>query len=84
MKKKLPILMAFMTVLLSGTLFAQGNDFLHVRFSTVDATCYNNGKVVYALTDDSGAVLDSLPPQLTQVRVYYKMTASDSTHYAGW
>ena len=84
MKKKLPILMAFMTVLLSGTLFAQENDFLHVRFSTVDATCYNNGKVVYALTDDSGAVLDSLPPQLTQVRVYYKMTASDSTHYAGW
>ena len=46
MKKKLPILMAFMTVFLSRALFAQENDFLHVRFSTVDATCYNNGKVV--------------------------------------
>ena len=82
--KKLPFLTIILMGLLTMAARAQENNVFHVRFSVVDATCYNNGKVVYALEDESGAVLDSLPQQLSQVRVYYKQSETDSAHYAGW
>lgn len=84
MKKKLLFLTVFLTSLITMHVSAQENNGFHVRFSVLDATCYNNGKVVYALVDSSGAVLDSLPPRLSQVRAYYKLSESDSAHYAGW
>ena len=84
MKKMLLFLLMIQSGWLATAAFAQGTNGFQVRFSSLDATCYNNGKVVYALTDSVGAVLDSLPPQLTQVRVYFKLTEADSAHYAGW
>jgi hypothetical protein len=84
MRKKLLYLLMIMMSGMLRTAFAQNDNGFQVRFSVVDATCYNNGKVVYALTDMSGAVLDTLPPQLSQVRVYYRLNEADSAHYAGW
>lgn len=55
-----------------------------VQFSVTDATCYNNGKVAYALTDGSGNVLTSLPDGMSNVRIYYKTNESDSANYGGW
>jgi len=77
-------MLLFLLTILATVVSAQENDGFRVQFSVVDATCYNNGKVLYALTDTTGAVLDSLPPQLSQVRVYYKLSETDSAHYAGW
>jgi len=84
MRKKLQFLMTFLAMCLATALTAQENYSFHVQFSIVDATCYNNGKVVYALVDSTGMVLDSLPPGLSQVRAYYKFSETDSAHYAGW
>ena len=84
MKKMLLFLLMIHSGWLLTAAFAQGNNVFHVQFSSLGATCYNNGKVVYALMDDNGTVLDSLPPQLSEVRVYYKLTEVDSAHYAGW
>ena len=84
MRKKLQFLMIFLAIGLATTLSAQENNDFHVHFSVMDATCYNNGKVLYALVDSVGAVLDSLPPGLSQTRAYYKLFEGDSAHYAGW
>ena len=82
MKKKLQFPMSFLAFIVTMTLSAQENNIFRVQFSILDATCYNNGKVVYALVDSAGMVLDSLPPGLSQVRAYYKMSELDSVHYA--
>lgn len=84
MRKNLHYLLMILMSWMLGTAFAQGDNGFHVRFSVADATCYNNGKVLYALTNSSGAVLDTLPPLLSQVRVYYRLNETDSAHYAGW
>ncbi len=54
-----------------------------VRFSVTAATCYNNGKVAYALTDVSDNPLSALPAGVSQVRAYYKASETDSAHYSG-
>lgn len=84
MRKKLLYLLMIMMGGMLESVYAQDDNGFRVRFSVVDATCYNNGKVLYALTDVSGTVFDTLPPQLSQVRVYYKLSEADSAHYAGW
>jgi len=84
MKKKLQFLLIILACCLTTVVYAQDFNGFYVKFSVLDATCYNNGKVVYALTDSLGGVLDSLPPNFSQVRVYYKLTNGDSVHYAGW
>ena len=84
MKKTLLFLLLFQSGWLYLTALAQEDNGFHIRFSSRDATCYNNGKVIYALTDNVGTVQNSLPPQLSQVRVYYKLSETDSAHYAGW
>ena len=66
MRKNLHYLLMILMSWMLGTAFAQGDNGFHVRFSVADATCYNNGKVVYALTDASGTVHDTLPPQPLQ------------------
>ena len=67
-------------VLASTAMFAQDCQF-KVRFRTIDATCYNNGKVVYALLDASNNVITSLPANLSDVRIYYKASANEDPHY---
>ena len=52
-----------------------------VRFDTISATCYNNGKVLYALVDDGGNALSTVPGDLTNVRIYYKTGESDSAYF---
>lgn len=52
-----------------------------VRFDTISATCYNNGKVLYALVDDGGNALSTVPGDLTNVRIYYKTSESDSAYF---
>ena len=84
MRKKLQFLMIFLAICFATALSAQENNDFHVRFSVVDATCYNNGKVLYALVDSLGTALDSLPSGLSQIRAYYKLSEADSAHYAGW
>lgn len=84
MKKKLQFLLMVLAVWLTTSALAQDNGGFNVRFSVEGATCYNNGRVLYALTDSLGTVLDSLPPQLSQVRVYSQRSDADSVHFAGW
>ena len=83
MKKKLQLLLMSMLGLCALFVNAQNVPF-KVRFSTSAASCYNNGKIHYALTDFGGEVLDSLPEGLSQVRVYHRLSATDTVHYAGW
>ncbi|MBO2525521.1 MAG: hypothetical protein CW341_07475 [Bacteroidetes bacterium] len=52
-----------------------------VRFDTISATCYNNGKVLYALVDDGGNALSTVPGDLTNVRIYYKTSESDTAYF---
>lgn len=82
MKKKLHFLLTMM--LFCAMLTQAQNVPFHVRFSTSAASCYNNGKIIYALMDSQGAVLDSLPDGLSQVRIYYRLPNSDTIHYSGW
>jgi len=62
----------------------------HVQFKTIAASCYNDGKVVYALFDDDNHIMDSaatyISHDFSQVRIYY---VTDTTHYdrdylGGW
>ena len=50
--------------------FAQDCPF-RVKMTVIPATCYNNGKVAYALVDANDNVLTTPPAGLTQVRAYY-------------
>lgn len=84
MKKRQHFLLMILAIWLVTAVSAQENNGFHVQFSVSDATCYNNGKVMYTLTDSSGTALDSLPQNMSQVRIYYKMNDTDSAHYAGW
>ena len=68
-------------VLFAGVLRAQDCPF-NVKYNVIAATCHNNGKIAYALTDNSGNVYTTLPAELTDVRMYYKVSASDSAHYS--
>lgn len=63
--------------------FAQNCPF-NVRFTVVDATCFNNGKVCFCLLDDSDQpVADLSATGLSSVRVYYREREEDSARYAG-
>ena len=81
--KKLNLLL--MVILVASMYSLQGQERpFHVSFSVTEASCYNNGKIAYALTDSEGNVLEILPEGLSQVRAYYKLSESDSAHYMGW
>ncbi len=82
MKKKLQFLLTMM--IFCAMLTQAQNVPFNVRFSTSAASCYNNGKIVYALTDSEGMALDTLPAGLSQVRIYYRLPNSDTIHYSGW
>ena len=81
MKKLLAIL--GLLVLFAGVLRAQDCPF-KVKFTVTPATCYNNGKVAYALVDDAGEALTAIPPGLSDVRIYYKISEDDSAHYGAY
>ena len=83
MKKYLQLSLTLMFCASVWLVQAQNNNF-RVQFHVIDATCYNNGKVTYALVDNQDSVLETLPPGITDVRIYYKQSGSDSIHYAGW
>lgn len=78
-------------LLLMWTLSASAQDCpFHVQFKTIASTCYNDGKVVYALFDDGNNIMDSATTYIMhdfeQVRIYY---VTDTTHYdrdyrGGW
>lgn len=67
-------------VLFAGVLRAQDCPF-KVKFTVTPATCYNNGKVAYALVDDAGEVLTTVPADLSRVRIYFKESVTDSAHF---
>jgi len=54
-----------------------------VTFSVTPATCYNNGKVAYALTDESGNVLTHIPEGLSEIRAYYIAEGDTAKRYSG-
>ena len=54
-----------------------------VKFEVIPASCYNNGKVAYALLDGSGHVLTALPAGLSEVRAYYIAEGDTAKHYSG-
>lgn len=62
--------------------YAQNCPF-NFKLWTESATCYNNGKILYALTDPSGNELSGLPAGLSDVRSYYKLSETDTAHYSG-
>lgn len=56
----------------------------NVRFTVVDATCFNNGKVCFCVLDDADQpVTDLSGTGLSSVRVYYREREEDSARYAG-
>lgn len=63
---------------------------LKVQFNIIPASCYNNGKVAYALLDaDNNIVASASELGLHDVRIYYKVNEGDSAHYGhfytgGW
>lgn len=83
MKKVLQICLMMVFAICTTSLRAQQAVF-RVKFSVTDAFCYNNGKVLYALTDLDGKVMDSLPNGLSMVRSYFLSGMSDTVHYSGW
>lgn len=80
MKKLLAIL--GLLVLFAGVMRAQDCPF-KVKFTVTPATCYNNGKVAYALVDDAGEALTALPVGM-EARIFYKIYESDSAHYGAY
>ena len=54
-----------------------------VKFEVIPASCYNNGKVAYALLDESGNVLSTLPEGLSEIRAYYISEGDTAKHYSG-
>ena len=81
--KKLHYLLTLVFCAVACLAQSQNNAF-RAHFIPIEATCYNNGKVVYALVDTAGNPLDSLPPGITNVRFYFKTADADSIQYAGW
>ena len=86
--KKLITLLG-MIWLMWGAASAQ-NCNLKVQFTITPASCYNNGKVAYALFDaDNNIVTSASELGLHDVRIYYKVNEGDSAHYGhfytgGW
>ena len=80
MKKIFMFFVALMAMLNAAT--AQDCPF-KVKFEVTPASCYNNGKVAYALVDASDNVLTSAPAGLREVRIYYIMQGDSVKHYSG-
>ena len=53
-----------------------------VKFEVTPASCYNNGKVAYAMTNSSGEVITSAG-SFTEVRAYYIEQGDTAKHYSG-
>ena len=83
MKKRLPYYLMMMFCFIATSLRAQ-QEIFRVRFSITDAYCYNNGKISYALTDENGEAIDSVPDGISLVRAFYTLGPGDSLHYSGW
>jgi len=75
MNKLKKILLIFSLLLFLTQLTQAQTCPFHVQFKTINATCYNNGKVLYALFDDLGNIMDSTATYVTHhfdtVRIYY-------------
>lgn len=82
MRKVLQFCLMMMLFASAITLQAQ-QDVFRVKFMVTDASCYNNGKIAYALIRSDGEALDSLPQGLSMVRGYYFHVGSDTVHYSG-
>lgn len=91
MNKLKKILLIFSLLLFLTQLTQAQTCPFHVQFKTINATCYNNGKVVYALFDNNGILITDTSTlrtehHITDVRIYYK---TDTVHYGndyrgGW
>ena len=79
--RKLGLSLVIMLIIGASHLEAQRT--FRVVFETRNATCYNNGRILYTLLGENGQVLEAMPPGLTQVRIYYKLSEADTAHYSG-
>lgn len=78
-------LIVVLLVFVMGSAFAQTSAF-RVSFSVEDATCFNNGKIIYSLLDDRGrpATASYLNRMgLSKIRLYHKVHEDDSAQYSG-
>lgn len=81
MRKTVTILMF---LLVSVAAYAQNCTF-KVKFTVTPASCYNNGKVAYALFDTAGNVVSSpADVGLESVRIHYKENEGDTTKYGNF
>lgn len=84
MRKTVTILMF---LLVSVAAYAQNCTF-KVKFTVTPASCYNNGKVAYALFDTNGNVVANAAALaalgLEQVRIYYKENEGDTTKFGNF
>ena len=84
MRKTVTILMF---LLVSVAAYAQNCTF-KVKFTVTPASCYNNGKVAYALFDTNGNVVANTSALaalgLEQVRIYYKNNVDDTAHHGNF
>ena len=73
-----------MFLLVSVAAYAQNCTF-KVKFTVTPASCYNNGKVAYALFDTAGNVVSSpADVGLESVRIYYKENEGDTIKYGNF
>lgn len=74
-------------VFCTGVLVAQQTCDFRAQIETRKGTCFNNCMFIYRLVDEHGVALNSLPDNLSEVRLYYmKLNESDtvySPHYEG-
>lgn len=57
-----------------------------VHVSSIDATCFNNGKLVYYLENEYGDIMTKEEYEnsgLKDVRIYTRVNETDSVHYSG-
>jgi len=81
--KKLFTLLGIM-LCLAGLVSAQDCGF-KVKFEVIPASCYNNGKVAYALLDANGnPISDASAYGLEDIRIYFKVNAHDSASYGDY
>lgn len=85
MKKTVAILTLMLMVVVS---YAQDCHF-KVAFSVTPATCYNNGKVAFALFDTNGVAVSSGDDVgIEEVRIYWKVNEDDTANHeyyrGGW
>ena len=87
--KKILLLFGFLCVFVMVTRAQEQSPNCHfkVHVSSVDASCFNNGLLIYYLENVDGGIMtesEFIHSGLSRVRIYTKVNETDSIHYDGF